>query len=377
MNIANLKIGARLGIGYGIVLILLASVAMLGLNGMARTNDALHHIVDVNVYKMALLEEMSTSVHVVSRVLRTIALISDEAQIATEYKKILVVREKYNVAYSTLEKMPLDENGKAFVATIKADQVAARALNDKFVGMSKSNKDEAVAFLLKEVGPANTKWQEALEEFVNLQKDKNKKDEESAAESYHSAQTLMLILAGLAMAFGTFIAWFSTRSITRPIAQAVTVAQTVAAGDLSSQINVSSTDETGQLLAALKLMNDNLVNIVTQVRSGTDTIATASAQIASGNLDLSSRTEEQASSLEETASSMEELTSTVKQNADNARQANQLAISASEVAIKGGAVVSQVVNTMGEINTSSKKIVDIISVIDSIAFQTNILALNA
>jgi methyl-accepting chemotaxis protein len=151
----------------------------------------------------------------------------------------------------------------------------------------------------------------------------------------------------------------------------------VADGDLTGTIVVTSKDETGQLLQALQDMNNGLVRIVTQVRMGTDTIATASSQIATGNLDLSSRTEEQASSLEETASSMEELTSTVKQNADNARQSNQLAMTASEVAVRGGAVVSQVVETMGSINDSANKIVDIIGVIDGIAFQTNILALNA
>jgi len=151
----------------------------------------------------------------------------------------------------------------------------------------------------------------------------------------------------------------------------------VADGDLTSRIESSSRDETGQLMLALKNMNASLATVVSGVRQGTDAIATASGEIAAGNQDLSSRTEEQASSLEQTAASMEELTSTVKQNADNARQANQLALSASEVAVKGGNVVGQVVDTMASINASSKKIVDIIGVIDGIAFQTNILALNA
>jgi methyl-accepting chemotaxis protein len=151
----------------------------------------------------------------------------------------------------------------------------------------------------------------------------------------------------------------------------------VAGGDLTRSIDVKSACETGQLMQALKDMTGNLQTLVSQVRHGTDTIATASSEIASGNQDLSSRTEQQASSLEETASSMEELTSTVKQNADNARQANQLAQSASGIALKGGDVVGQVVGTMASINESSRKIVDIISVIDGIAFQTNILALNA
>jgi methyl-accepting chemotaxis protein len=176
---------------------------------------------------------------------------------------------------------------------------------------------------------------------------------------------------------GVGIGVWLVRSIVGPLNYAIGIAESVAAGDLTKQVDVETTNETGKLLQALKEMNDSLVRIVGKVRFGTDTIATASSQIATGNLDLSSRTEEQASSLEETASSMEELTGTVKQNADNARQANQLAQSASEVAVRGGTVVSQVVDTMGSINESAKKIVDIIGVIDGIAFQTNILALNA
>ena len=186
-----------------------------------------------------------------------------------------------------------------------------------------------------------------------------------------------MIFALVIMAALITICLFIARSITRPMHHAIKVAQSVAAGDLSTRIEVENRNETGQLMQALKDMNASLLQTVRQVRTGTDTIASASAQIASGNLDLSQRTEQQASSLEETAASMEELTSTVKQNADNARQANQLAQSASQVALQGGTVVAQVVDTMGSINTSSRKIVDIISVIDGIAFQTNILALNA
>ncbi|MDP1929083.1 MAG: methyl-accepting chemotaxis protein, partial [Thiobacillus sp.] len=158
---------------------------------------------------------------------------------------------------------------------------------------------------------------------------------------------------------------------------ATAVADRIASGDLTSEINVEGRDETGELLGALKRMNDSLKQIVGEVRTGTETIAVATREIASGNADLSSRTEQQASSLEETASSMEELTSTVKQNAENARQANQLVQSTAEVAVKGGQVVDHVVDTMASIKDSSRKIADIIGVIDGIAFQTNILALNA
>ena len=205
-----------------------------------------------------------------------------------------------------------------------------------------------------------------------------------AAEEYAAAQgdfenILMVTLfsIGLGVILAIIIGMMLIRAIIRPLDEAIAIANAVASGDLTSRIDTQSTNETGKLLLALKQMNDNLVDLVGKVRTGTDSISTASGEIASGNADLSQRTEQQASSLEETASSMEELTSTVKQNADNARQANQLAVGASDVAVKGGGVVSQVVTTMSSINESSKKIVDIISVIDGIAFQTNILALNA
>ncbi|EJN09014.1 methyl-accepting chemotaxis protein [Herbaspirillum sp. YR522] len=187
------------------------------------------------------------------------------------------------------------------------------------------------------------------------------------------ATAVGVVVAVLAIVFGVL----ATRSITRPMREAVTIAKTVAAGDLSSSITATGRDETGDLLRALKEMNESLKTVVGDVRTGSDTIATASTQIAGGNLDLSARTEQQASSLEQTAAAMEQITSTVKRNADSARQANQLAAAASDVASRGGAVVAQVVDTMGEINASAGKIADIIGVIDGIAFQTNILALNA
>jgi methyl-accepting chemotaxis protein-1 (serine sensor receptor) len=202
-----------------------------------------------------------------------------------------------------------------------------------------------------------------------------------ADKESRSMYELVRVVCLTGMAFGLLVAavigTMLIRGIVRPLEEAVRVAHAVAAGDLTQEIEVKSNDETGRLMTALRDMNAGLAKIVGHVRGGTDTIATAAGQIAAGNLDLSSRTEQQASSLEETASSMEELTSTVKQNAENARQANTLAVSASNVASKGGAVVSEVVTTMGAINESARKIVDIISVIDGIAFQTNILALNA
>ncbi|WP_070360921.1 methyl-accepting chemotaxis protein, partial [Duganella sp. HH105] len=198
------------------------------------------------------------------------------------------------------------------------------------------------------------------------------------ADSLQALTANTLVFGGLlTIALAATLAWVLSRSIVRPLARAVRIARTVAAGDLSTRFEANSRDETGQMLQALGDMNQSLVNIVGEVRRGTTTIASASTEIARGNQDLSSRTEQQASSLEETASSMEELTGTVKQNADSARHANELAASASAVATKGGDVVAQVVDTMNAISAASKNIADIIGVIDGIAFQTNILALNA
>jgi methyl-accepting chemotaxis protein len=349
----------------------------LGINGMSKSDAALRKMVDVNVKKMVFLEDMETSVHIESRVIRTVALLSDEEEARIQKKKIDAARVVYDTAFSSLEKMPLDEPAKVFVQRIREQLNATRPLNNTFMELAKTDKNRAISLLLKECIPITKKLQDTMQDFNQSQQEENKKEEAATIENASFARLLMLTLTGLALFAGAGIAWFVTRSITRPLNEAVRVAQTVAAGDLTSRIDVNSTDETGKLLQALKEMNGSLGNIVGQVRSGAATIATASGQIASGNMNLSSRTEQQASSLEETASSMEELTSTVKQNADNARQANNLAKTASDVASKGGAVVSEVVGTMNSINESARKIVDIISVIDGIAFQTNILALNA
>jgi methyl-accepting chemotaxis protein len=255
---------------------------------------------------------------------------------------------------------------------------AGAAKNNELVRLRKDGEvQDATEFLLKETGPSLAAVLKALDAFVAYESKLAGDAATDVEQVYRSSQILMLVLGIAGIAIGAGVAWFITRSITGPLNKAVDLAETVASGDLSSHIDAGSGDETGRLLNALRAMNDSLLNVVSQVRTGTDAISTASSEIAAGNMDLSSRTEHQASSLEETASSMEELTSTVKQNADNARQANTLAKSASEVASKGGSIVAQVVDTMGTINDSSRKIVDIIGVIDGIAFQTNILALNA
>ena len=378
MNLRNFKIGARLGLGFGLLLALLAGLIIIGLINMASINASLVEIVESNNVKVDAVNDMRDAQRKVSIAVGNIVIMPDQAQKIEQDKAVAIAREDYAKAAKVLHKLVRREEGKALLAHIDSAGSEALPLMDKAKQLGLEGKTEdALHALLTEATPAANKWQAALHEMLAHQEENNHKAELAAASDYARAKTLLIGLGILAGVLGIAISWLVSRSITVPMQKAVEIAQTVAAGDLTSQITTDGMDETGQLLTALKDMNAKLHDIVGQVRGGTDTIATASSQIAAGNMDLSSRTEEQASSLEETASSMEELTSTVKQNADNARQASALASSASDVASRGGAVVSQVVQTMGSINESAKKIVDIISVIDGIAFQTNILALNA
>jgi methyl-accepting chemotaxis protein len=378
MSFANLKIGTRLGLGFAVVLVLLVTVVLLGLNSMARMDSRTRDIVDNANVKMAATNSALDNIRDIALGVSNVVSAVTDAEVGAELAHIADARTKYGAATEALLKKLSSDKEKELMAAVDAAVKVASVANNKVVGLRKEGEiQDAAALLKKEAWPLTRQSLEALDTIVAHESGLVVQAKVAAQQEYARAKMLMMTLGLLAVAIGALIAWLISRSITRPINAAVLVAETVASGDLSSRIEATSTDETGRLLAALKKMNDNLLDVVSRVRSGTDTISMGSNEIAAGNLDLSSRTEGQASSLEETASSMEELTSTVKQNADNARQANQLAASASEVARKGGAIVEHVVETMGAINSSSRKIVDIIGVIDGIAFQTNILALNA
>jgi methyl-accepting chemotaxis protein len=248
---------------------------------------------------------------------------------------------------------------------------------DKLVPAVQGGDAAAVAVLLPRLDAAYEKQREAIDKVVDLANRQAEAGEADAARLISTSTLWMLAILLLSVAVVVIVAAAIARGVVTPLQQAVHTAQRVAAGDLSAQIEVTSKDETGQLLAALGEMNRQLAALVGRVRGATDSIASATDEIARGTLDLSSRAEEQASSLEETAASMEELTETVKRNAENAQEASRVAATASDVARRGGAAVSDVVSTMSSINESSRQIVEIISVIDGIAFQTNILALNA
>jgi methyl-accepting chemotaxis protein len=378
MAIRNLKIGTRLGLGFALVLVFLSAIAVLGIWRLQGVGHATSDMASQALVKERLAADwlVATSTNSV----RTFALVKSDDPHDQEYFQKAIAKtslgitetsEKLLAMLDTPEEKKLFEDSKEKRTAYIGFRTAALKLK------AEGQAERAVELVDNKLVPALEAYDASIKAMLSFQKNHIDQTVSAIDGLYRSSRMGLGAMALAALALGALLSWWLTLGITRPLDRALKVAETVAAGDLTSQIEVTSKDETGQLMQALKNMNDNLAGIVGNVRSGTDTIATASSQIAAGNHDLSSRTEEQASALEETAASMEQITSTVRQNADNARQANQLAVSASSIAVKGGSVVADVVGTMGAINASSKKIVDIISVIDGIAFQTNILALNA
>jgi len=378
MKLVDLKIGTRLGLGFGVLLVLMAGLAASGMWLLKDMGDATQYMVEDSIAKERLSTEWRSLT--LANGIRTIA--SLKSGNAAEQNKldeeIKATSAEVQAVLAQLEPQIRSASGKEmFKAAFAArnDYVSARdaALRAKQAGDSGA----AIALADEKVEPALNAYTGRIGKLAAHQREKAAQvSEEVLAMDDVGTRILGGILA-LALVLGVACAVWITRSLTRPLRKAVAVAQQVAQGDLTSHIEVRSRDETGQLLAALQAMNGSLQSIVGEVRNGSDSIATAAAQIAAGNVDLSVRTEEQASALEETAASMEELTTAVRQNSEHAAQARELAKAAYGVADKGGAVVGRAVQTMGEINASSAQIVSIIGVIEGIAFQTNILALNA
>ncbi|NYE61719.1 methyl-accepting chemotaxis protein [Duganella sp. 1224] len=374
----DLKIATKLIVSFGAVLFLTLVLGLSNMLSMDRVNQASTDLADNWMPSVRAVMDLRTDVGEIRR-WELAHLLNDDAAAMADYEqrldKALALLKQHRDTYEKLISSPQE---KAIASEFDKALAAFMLDHDKMIRMSRAGqKAEGRALSAGSSAQALAAITDKVNKLVKLNVDGGDAASEEATRVYQSARLTSIVLLVLNIGIGMALAMWVAKIVARPLQEAVSLARVVADGDLTRDIDVKSNCETGQLMQALKDMTTNLQNLVSQVRNGTDTIATASSEIASGNQDLSSRTEQQASSLEETASSMEELTSTVKQNADNARQANQLAQSASGIALKGGDVVGQVVGTMASINESSRKIVDIISVIDGIAFQTNILALNA
>jgi len=374
----NMTIKSRLMLVIGMLSVLLVSIGGLGIYGINQSNDGLQAVYEDRTVPAVDLGTINDHWQVI-RLNAVIAANSNDTAVAQASAANTAERDvEIQKIWSAFMLTTLTTEEAAFAEAYMLTEKAYIESRDRTMNLAIAGDFEgARANAMTDAGPKFGLLHKEVFNLIGLQA-------EVAAQEYAEAQdnfNTVFMVTSVAVVMGVLLAIIVgimlIRAIVGPLDEAIKVANAVASGDLTSRIDSNSTNETGRLLQALKQMNDNLVDLVGKVRTGTDSISTASGEIASGNLDLSQRTEQQASSLEETASSMEELTSTVRQNSDNARQANQLAAGASDVAVKGGAVVGQVVQTMSAINDSSKKIVDIISVIDGIAFQTNILALNA
>lgn len=378
MKIKNLRIGVRLGTAFSLILVLMIAITAVAMYSLSHLGQISNGIINESWVKVQTTNKINTALRA-SAVDNMALFFADGDERPNLLAQIQANKNLINDSIELLDTLIVTaDEGQGLIGQFNRSKTSYFDSLDEVQGHIEAYRESQARRTLRDVTlPALSMMLRNIEEIEYLQ---TRAAKESGDYLQGFIERSGLVVAGLSLAaliLGALLAYLITRSITGPIREAVAVARTVAGGDLTSRIQVRSKDETGELLSALRNMNDSLVGIVSQVRAGAQSIALASRQIAAGNEDLSARTEEQASSLTETAASMEQLTSTVKQNADNAQRVHALALDANTIATEGGNVVGQVVGSMQAIHQSSDKIVDIISVIDSIAFQTNILALNA
>jgi methyl-accepting chemotaxis protein-1 (serine sensor receptor) len=376
----NLKISTQLTLLAGTLSALLLAIGVLGLWGMTQANAALKTVYEDRIVPLDQLGSIN-ALQLNNRLALSSALLQVQpaaeavAQVEANMAKLSQLWEAYMATYLTPEEVKLAQA----TADARAEYVQ-EGLLPGLAALRANNLKELTRLQSEKLRPLSVALEQSLVALIKLQVDEARAQYLAAMQRADSLRLLAMLALGLGLLGGAAFGWLMNRSIGRQLgaepAEAATLAQRVAAGELDTPIALRPGDSRS-LMYQLKLMQASLSELVGRVRQNADSVATASAQIAQGNNDLSARTEQQASALQQTAASMEELSATVKQNADNARQANQLALGASTVATQGGEVVGRVVDTMKGINDSSRRIADIISVIDGIAFQTNILALNA
>lgn len=379
MNFQNMKIWARLALGFGIVALLIVIKSSVAL---WETSNLQKDFRSVAYDQYPKISELHTIKDLLSR--NEIALNSmlhhqdDSTGIAKETATVQQTRQQISGLLKQLEAQVTTDGGKAALEAFKDPRNKYIAAQDRYMDAVKVGRtQDARSLMLQDIPPVRASYHQALDNVIAYQNQLMDASIGRAADAARIIQVAILTGTSIALVIAVLMALWIIRSITRPITQAVQVANAVAAGKLNNTIHVNGSDETAQLLQSLQSMQQGLAQVVSKVREGSESVATASEQIAHGNQDLSSRTESQASALQQTAASMEELNSTVRQNSDSAQQANEFAQNASAVAAQGGEVVADVVRIMKEINDSSTQIANIVGVIDSIAFQTNILALNA
>ena len=375
-SLSALRLGPRLALGFGSIVLLCAAAVGFGIDRISTLRSLSQQLGSVDAEKLSLSERWARAIEA-NTARSWVLFFATDPQIKTRLKAEMqqaVVLQTERL--KRMQQLAESEVDKRLLADISTHRDAYQALRNSLLKRVEAGEDVR-AELFDKLFPAAQAYTDVVEKLVARQRS-NMTETQARAEAAALSATVALATGGaLALLLAAGLAWRVTRSVVAPIAQARSLAEAIAAGDLSQTISVKGCDEAAELLTALQRMQGALRQLVGQVRTSTDSIHTASAEIATGNQDLSVRTKQTASKLQQAASSMSQLSDTVRQSADSARQANVLAGSAAQVAERGGSVVAQVVATMSEINASAKKIADIIGVIDGIAFQTNILALNA
>ena len=378
MILRKLKIGARLALGFGTILAIMMVVSVGGTALGKKSRNDLAAVMDAADTKERLAADMKALVLEQSAVMRNIGLHSDIKAMQVDEDRARRLGKMYDEARDKMAKIAVAPEERVIIETLTKLDKDIEAPFKQALGLSTSFQNEQAAqILMNDLDPIVQKTLLELNRLIELQKKANQEAVSTAIVTGDRLAITIYVVEAIVLVLAVLLAWATTRSITGPLRQSVAVAKRVASGDLTSRIEVEGRDEAAELLSALRDMNEGLGQMVTTIRTGAESIAVGAGQVAAGNQQLSSRTEEHASSLEETASTLEEFTTTVRQNAEHAKQASALAGTASATAQKGGEVVSKVVTTMQDVTTSSKKISDIIGVIDGISFQTNILALNA
>ena len=375
-GLRNIRIGGRLALAFGVILLVIAASAAVGVWRLQDLATSAERLASVGSERLRQAERWRMNIEMNWVRTQATLLDSDTSRIPawqTQMDKTSALITTVSARVKELSQAPEE---KALIEEINARREAYRGPRAALIKRRLAGEDVA-AELNSTLKPLAERYDQALQRFEQHEQGIYEKALRDNAALAVQGQTVLVACGAVAVLLGALFAYLLSRSITLPLAQAGGAAKRIADGDLTEDIRIEGRDEAASMLTALKEMQQQLGSVVSNVRHNADGVATASAEIAQGNNDLSGRTEQQASALQQTAASMEQLSSTVKQNADNARQANALALNASTVAVKGGEVVARVVDTMKGINESSDKIADIIGVIDSIAFQTNILALNA
>lgn len=374
----NLNIGTRLGLVFALLIVLIVTIAGVGLVSLGNVNKATETMTQENLPKEQAVAEWARLLSSAIPKVLAMAKVHDPAQSAYFGKLLAEDTARINPIQKRVEEwLVLPRGIELYAAIADVRTVVLQHVTEIQSLKSKGMQHEADLLIDQKLAPLMVNYEQAVKNLLDFQLTLITDATDTVSDTYYAGRLILSAIALFAVLVGTLLAWRLTVGITRPLREAVSVAQAVAQGDLVNEITVSSQDETGRLMQALKEMNASLVGMVLDIRSSSENIATGSGQIAMGNSDLSQRTEQQAANITETAAAMEQLTSTVKNNSQVAVQAAQLAGAANAAAIQGGEAVEHVVVTMTEINTSSQKIVDIIGVINMIAFQTNILALNA